>query len=56
MTTENDWRKDMPFCVVVPGECLANTPEACVCRQMPAQVYNAEWERLHKPPFIVGQH
>ena len=31
----NGWRKDMGWCVIRPGECVANVPEACICKQMP---------------------
>ena len=34
------WEKDMVRCVLNNlGECLAKTPEACLCQQMPKAVY-----------------
>lgn len=39
------------ICVLGGGfECLAKTPEACLCRQMPAVVYRRERHRLDWPP------
>lgn len=46
----NGWRKDMGWCVIRPGECVANVPEACICKQMPPHV----WEAMHKRTY--GEH
>jgi hypothetical protein len=32
------------------GECIANTPMACFCRQMPEAIYRAELRRVQGPP------
>lgn len=40
MTTQaEDWRRDMRCVLNSLGECLANCPEACVCKQMPKVVF-----------------
>lgn len=34
------------------GECVAKTPEACLCRQMPELIYRRERDRLYGPPAV----
>lgn len=39
------------ICVLGPAvECVANTPEACLCRQMPEMLYRQERMRRDGPP------
>ena len=49
-TTRSAGVSDLICVLSKSGDCVANTPVACVCRQMPEILYRRERERMMGPP------
>jgi hypothetical protein len=47
--TEEDHTKLLRCVLNGMGKCLANIPEACLCLQMPPDVFEAAWRYFNEP-------